>query len=255
MISSFDKVAKLYDTSIPSMSFEFLELIQSRFQLNTDDKVIDLGCGTGVLALQLSNYSSCVEGLDASEEMIRLANARDKRNLVTWIYSPVESFILELNRYKLIISLESFHLFPDNLKIFTKCVSSLAPSGYLCIGWIRFHWEPLFIKIIRDVLESHGVVWGGKDNPAEVNLYSIIQESNIYPIISQVHIESIAIKESSHVSQIANYLISIDKTAKLENRVRNSIRRELEFEFSKLIKSKWLTGKSIYTISWIRRNY
>ena len=44
--------------------------------LKPDDVILDVGCGTGSLALELSTYVSEVHAIDLSREMIKIANQK-----------------------------------------------------------------------------------------------------------------------------------------------------------------------------------
>ncbi|SAK41708.1 methyltransferase type 12 [Caballeronia temeraria] len=47
--------------------------------------VVDLGCGTGLLAAELAKRGHCVTGIDPSPQMLRVARARAEGDEVTWI--------------------------------------------------------------------------------------------------------------------------------------------------------------------------
>ena len=59
---------------------EFIKFIVSKLSLKLDDKVLDLGCGNGRHSISLSKYFHEVDGLDISNENIRIANKNKKNN-------------------------------------------------------------------------------------------------------------------------------------------------------------------------------
>ncbi|MET8684534.1 class I SAM-dependent methyltransferase [Streptomyces sp. NPDC004732] len=65
-----------------------IEALQAAFALDADDVVLDLGCGTGQLALPLSARVRSVVGMDPEPDMLRLAGetaaGQGVRN-VTWV--------------------------------------------------------------------------------------------------------------------------------------------------------------------------
>jgi len=148
MSISFDRVAESYDSSIPPLPEKYIQLIKTRFELSKNDKVIDLGCGSGLLTFALLRFSSKVQGIDSSRELIRIARKRDVEHRIEWILCPVEEFDFGCGHYKLIISFEAFHLFPDACTIFNRCAIALKPGGFFCVGWVNFEWEIPFKEIM-----------------------------------------------------------------------------------------------------------
>ncbi|MHA4816197.1 class I SAM-dependent methyltransferase [Streptomyces aculeolatus] len=65
-----------------------LDALQSAFALTAEDAVLDLGCGTGQLAVPLASRVGSVIGMDPEPDMLRLARraaaGRGVRN-VTWV--------------------------------------------------------------------------------------------------------------------------------------------------------------------------
>ncbi|HWB80927.1 MAG TPA: class I SAM-dependent methyltransferase [Nannocystaceae bacterium] len=51
-----------------------IEITKSR--MKPSDTVLDIGCGTGSLALRLAPFAAHVHGLDVSSEMVRIANGK-----------------------------------------------------------------------------------------------------------------------------------------------------------------------------------
>ena len=67
---------------------EFFSLLQRKFNLTKDDRVMDLGCGTGQIAIPLSSAVAEVTAMDPEPEMIgegkQQAEKVDSGNIV-WI--------------------------------------------------------------------------------------------------------------------------------------------------------------------------
>ncbi|WP_419996519.1 class I SAM-dependent methyltransferase [Streptomyces boninensis] len=67
---------------------EALDALQTAFALTAEDAVLDLGCGTGQLAVPLASRVGSVIGMDPEPDMLRLARqaaaGRGVRN-VTWV--------------------------------------------------------------------------------------------------------------------------------------------------------------------------
>jgi len=245
--SDFDHVAKPYDSSLPPIPEGYCQLIRHRFNLGRRDRVIDLGCGTGLLTFALSHFSNNVEGIDISKKMIEIARKRDTKRRIKWICRPVESFDFGQDRYSLIVSYESFHLFSNVDGLIKKCEVGLRSNGFLCVGWCCFQWEEPLKSVIIDVFRSSGIdweewgYWRCSDFPAAVR-----RNKHLSPVIE----ETIRVQASSHISSIALYLASIDKAAKLEANARMNLIEELTRNFRKLLSSEWISGLTSYSIAY-----
>lgn len=245
--SDFDKVADLYDSSLPPIPEEYCQLVQRRFNINKKDRIIDLGCGTGLLTFVLSRFSDYVEGIDISKKMIEIARERDTERRIRWICGSVENFDFGQDRYSLIISFESFHLFRNVDELIEKCARGLRANGFLCTGWCCFQWEEQLKEIIIDVFRSNDVeleewgYWSCRDFPAAVN-----RNKHLSPVIQ----ETIRVQAKSHIHTIASYLVSIQKVAKLEINARMNLMQELRKNFRKFLSSEWISGIASYSLAY-----
>ncbi|CAG0960580.1 putative methyltransferase YcgJ [Methanosarcinales archaeon] len=251
MSSGFDNVAELFDSSLPPLPEEYCRLIQKRFNLGKDNKVIDLGCGTGLLTFVLSRFSNYVEGIDASKKMIEIARSRDKEKIINWGNVAVENFDFGYNNYSLIISYESFHLFPNINELLKKCAQGLKPNGFLCVGWCNYQWEEPLKNIIIDVFKSFGLEWEEWGYQRCHEFFSAVKLNEEY--LSPVAEETIRVQNKSHIKDIASYLASIDKSAKFESSERVDLIRELETNFRCFLSSDWISGMSSYSIGYSRK--
>ena len=69
------EVADLYHRYRHGYPAAVIDAIADAFQLNADDLVVDLGCGTGQLTLPLARRVRAVVGLDPEPDMLRRARA------------------------------------------------------------------------------------------------------------------------------------------------------------------------------------
>ncbi|MCK5605814.1 class I SAM-dependent methyltransferase [Candidatus Pacearchaeota archaeon] len=254
MSSRFDNVAESFDSSLQPLPEEYYNLIQNRFNLSENSKVIDLGCGAGLLTFSLSQFSNYIEGIDISHRMIEIALSRDKEKKIKWENIEVENFNFGYGRYSLIISYESFHLFPNIDEIVKKCALGLRPNGFLCIGWCNYQWEGPLKNIILDTFRSFGIEWG-EWGYQRCNDFSLAVEQN-EKYLSPVVEETIKVQNKSHIKDISLYLASIDKSIELESYERINLMKKLELNFRSFLSSDWICGNTSYTLSYSRRlNY
>jgi len=251
MTPNFDRVAKLYNSSLLPLPEEYCRLIQTRFALSENDKVIDLGCGTGLLTMGLSRFSKHIEGIDESRKMIEIAQDLDKDKIIKWIYGSVEDFDFGCENYSLIISYESFHLFDNTDELVKRCTKGLLPGGYLCVGWCFYQWEEILRDIIIDTFKSFGIKWGKWSFQRSIDFFSAVEYANKY--LSPVVEDIIEVQTKTNIRNIALYLGSIEKSAALETDARDALINELERTFRKLLSSEWVDGITSYSLAYTRK--
>lgn len=108
-----------------------------------NQKIIDVGCGTGLVGLELSKlgYTS-FDGVDISKEMIDIAISRGYRSL--FLGNLNESLPLESNSYDAALCVGVFthgHVGPSRLEELTRVIK---PEGLVCF------------TVNEDVYESYG---------------------------------------------------------------------------------------------------
>ena len=130
---NFDLLAIRYSESVKDLPESYISLIKNTFGLHSKSRIIDLGCGSGLLTFPLSQVSFCVSGLDISHKMIAIAKSKMRDNNIEWIENDVELFKFIPSYYDLIISYESIHLFPHTEKLLERCLDALKVGGIICM--------------------------------------------------------------------------------------------------------------------------
>lgn len=96
----YKKFAKYYDKFYQNKNYKKETEFLKNF-INANDKILDVGCGTGIHAALLTDNGFEVDGLDLNKEMLEIAKTRLKTNLY-W------QNILEIDiskKYNMIISM------------------------------------------------------------------------------------------------------------------------------------------------------
>ncbi len=250
--SVYDRLLVAYDLSIPPLPQEYVQLIQRLFNLSEDDMIIDLGCGSGGLALALAQYSSHVIGLDSSKEMIKRATGRDVHKRVNWQCRPVERMGLGNNIYKLIISFEAFHLFPNPNELIRKCALGLKTDGYLCIGSVIYDWERPLKKAITHIFAACNINFDDWGSWTCSNFSTLIERSGLF--FSKVHYKSLDIIARTSIKDIVAFLISMKKVASLTVEERYHLAQELEIGLRRELQSEQSTGIATYSLIYARKH-
>jgi ubiquinone/menaquinone biosynthesis C-methylase UbiE len=126
---SFDHIAEAYDAFV---SLERKHDFFIRHLPERRGRVLDVGCGVGLLALELSRHFDSVTAIDISEPM--LAIARRKRAAANIEYRRVDANRLALEEtFDAIVSHTTFHHLDSIPETLSRLKAALAPGGRLIL--------------------------------------------------------------------------------------------------------------------------
>ena len=147
LLDVYKKWASIYDQDnddvLGTVSQPNSVQIFHKYLSDKNQKIIDIGCGTGLVGLELNKlgYSS-FDGVDISKEMIDIAINRGYRSL--FLGNLNESLPLESNSYDAALCVGVFthgHVGPSRLEELTRVIK---PEGLVCF------------TVNEDVYESYG---------------------------------------------------------------------------------------------------
>lgn len=105
----------------------------TREHLRPGSTVLEIGCGTGSLALAMSPFAGQILALDVSAEMVRIANQKKQTQgviNVTFRHGSVnELTTLEREHFDSVWAYSILHLVPDRRRTLERIFELLAPGG------------------------------------------------------------------------------------------------------------------------------
>ena len=132
----FDRRAGSYESGVTSrwrdpVQRESLEALQ----LGAEDRLLDVGCGTGAASRSAAPVAASVVGIDLSPEMIR--QARELASGLANVHFEIadsEHLPFDDGAFTAVVCSNSFHHYPDPGRAVREMTRVLAPGGRLVLG-------------------------------------------------------------------------------------------------------------------------
>jgi ubiquinone/menaquinone biosynthesis C-methylase UbiE len=132
----FDRRAGAYESGFTSRWRDPVQQASlDALELTPEDRLLDVGCGTGAASRAGGAIAKLVVGADLSSAMIRtaaeLGQATDN---VQFVMADAERLPFEDDAFTAVLCSNSFHHYPDPLSAVLEMTRVLAPAGRLVIG-------------------------------------------------------------------------------------------------------------------------
>ena len=129
----FDEFAKSFETQLEKLEYTVPEVLSKNVKENIDLSkkydLLDLGCGTGLLGIQVQNITNSMVGIDLSTNM--LAEAKKKDIYTNLIESDIEKYLNTVDKdiYDIVVSSDVFIYIGDVSTIFSQVTDTLKEDG------------------------------------------------------------------------------------------------------------------------------
>lgn len=172
---TFDEYAIDWDTERRKKRSKIVaKEIRKEAEITKKDKCLEFGCGTGLISINLYQYSKKIDLLDTSEEMLARVEAKIKNkqinNMGTIYLDITKDDVLE-NKYDVIYTSMVLHHIKNINAIIKNFYKMLNKSGRLCIVDLNnvsreFHKNELDFdahdgfdtKELKEILENSGFI-------------------------------------------------------------------------------------------------
>jgi 2-polyprenyl-3-methyl-5-hydroxy-6-metoxy-1,4-benzoquinol methylase len=150
----WNQLAKNWDTPGVSLGENDLKIIErTRKYLSASAVVLDYGCATGSIALEIASMTKEVRGIDISSNMIEIANRKAvERGIKNIAFTKAAIFDESLGKesFDVILSLSILHLVEDSAQVMDRVNQLLKPGGIFisatpCLG------EKAFVSVLMNI--------------------------------------------------------------------------------------------------------
>ncbi len=117
MGNAYDRIGKSYDIS-RKVDPEIVHRLIQHLQIRSEDKLLDVACGTGNYAVALFQWGLSMAGVDISDEM--LAQARGKSGDIEWTKADAGYLPYDDSSYQGAMCVLAIHHFRDLLAPFKE---------------------------------------------------------------------------------------------------------------------------------------
>ena len=128
LANQFDKLSKHFERPPSEKAKKFL---------NVNDIVLDFGCATGTVTIELSDYVKEIKGIDISSRMIDVAKRKvSEVNIknIDFIQATIDDERLKIDSFNVIIAFNILHFFQDTQNVLKRINKLLKPGGLIIIA-------------------------------------------------------------------------------------------------------------------------
>lgn len=137
----FQSWANEYDNTLGKVKrhHNLLDLVVNLSSVRDNDKVLDIGCGTGLLSLKFLKKADCsIYGIDSSSKMLKIFKEKiktlDLLKKISCTLGDAENLSFNKNYFDIIASTVTLHHIKNKLPTIKKIYQQLKPDGKLIIG-------------------------------------------------------------------------------------------------------------------------
>lgn len=141
--SMWDRLANNWDTPGVSLGENDMRIIEkTKKYIHASDIVLDYGCATGSIAIEIAGMVKEAHGMDISSKMIEIAKRKaDERKIKNIEFTKATIFDESLKKesFDLILALSILHLVENSTQVMSRINQILKPGSFFisatpCLG-------------------------------------------------------------------------------------------------------------------------
>ncbi len=157
----WDRLAKNYDMGSKKDKRGHIKAVERiKKHLNESDSVLDYGCATGTLALDLADSVNAIHGIDISAKMINAAKRKAgerKIENIDFAQSTLFDAKHKEESFNVILAFNVLHLLEDTRSVVRRINELLVPGGLFISTTVCLGDRKSLISIGLSLLEKLGI--------------------------------------------------------------------------------------------------
>jgi len=136
IIDQFTRQAISFSQSAGHTNEESLRLVAGIVELASEDIVLDVACGTGIVACAFAGIARHVTGIDITPAMLeqaRLLSQTAGLTNVLWLQGDIETLPFPGDSFSVVLSRYAFHHFLNPARVLSEMVRVCRPGGRVLI--------------------------------------------------------------------------------------------------------------------------
>jgi SAM-dependent methyltransferase len=158
---TFDQVAKVYKAARPDYPETLIEDVVSYADLKQNDRILEVGCGTGQATRSFAERSFSIVAIDPGPEMLR--GARESLagfSNVEFLETTFEAWPPNRGGFQLIVAAQSWHWVSPEMR-FGKAAEVLSLDGSLAVfGHVPVGLPASLVPQFREIYLRQTGKWG-----------------------------------------------------------------------------------------------
>ena len=137
--SRFDQKAKELDEHpvIRDIALKFSQTLKKSVPISKETRLLDFGCGSGLVGMHLHQDSGSIAMVDSSKGMLNILRDKIDRNNIsnmTVMNCSIHEISAESEMFDIIYMNNVLHHIEDLPEFFQQISMLLKPSGHVCVG-------------------------------------------------------------------------------------------------------------------------